>query len=165
MSDRAFAADAQTMTALAPGTQVRMLESLARFEIEAFERVRAVAGSGDPAAAAIEIRREEALQDVLRRALHLGDYEVTRRPLAQPLGLLPKFLHPLRPVGLRPAERLALAATGELRRSDGTHRLGHRPTCDTGPSTCRSSATISSGSFLFWPRPSSSVRFDDLPQE
>ena len=53
MSDRAFAADAQTMMASATGTQVRMLKCLARFGIEAFERVRAVPGPRIPAAAAI----------------------------------------------------------------------------------------------------------------
>ena len=38
MSDLVFAADAETTMAIAPETQVRMLESLVRFEIEAFER-------------------------------------------------------------------------------------------------------------------------------
>ena len=41
MSDLVFAADAETMMAIAPETQVWMLESLGRFEIEAFERARA----------------------------------------------------------------------------------------------------------------------------
>ena len=81
MSDQVFAADAETTMAIAPDTQFSMLESLARFEIDAFERARAVAGPRDPQAAALELRREGALQDVLRRALHLGDREVARRPL------------------------------------------------------------------------------------
>lgn len=62
MSDLVFAADAETMMAIAHETQVWMLESLARFEIEAFERARAVAGPRSPENAAIDLRREEALQ-------------------------------------------------------------------------------------------------------
>ena len=81
MSDQVFAADAETTMAIATDTQFSLLESLARFEIDAFERARAVAGPRDPQAAALELRREEALQDVLRQALHLGDREVARRPL------------------------------------------------------------------------------------
>lgn len=38
MSDLVFAERAETTMAIAPEMQVRMLESLARFEIEAFER-------------------------------------------------------------------------------------------------------------------------------
>ena len=37
MSDMVFAAGAEKMMAIAPETQARMLEHLARFEIEAFE--------------------------------------------------------------------------------------------------------------------------------
>ena len=51
--------------AIAPEIQERLLESLARFEIEAFERARAYAGPRSPDAAALELRREEALQKVL----------------------------------------------------------------------------------------------------
>ncbi|WP_444966792.1 hypothetical protein [Roseovarius pacificus] len=81
MSDLVFAADAETMMAIAPEIQVRMLESLARFEIEAFERMRAVAAPRSPEAAAIDLRREEALQATLRQALYLGDRDVARHPL------------------------------------------------------------------------------------
>ncbi|TNF12992.1 MAG: hypothetical protein EP320_10450 [Rhodobacteraceae bacterium] len=81
MSDLVFAADAETMMAIAPEIQVRMLESLARFEIEAFERTRAVAAPRSPEAAAQGLRREEALQTTLRQAIYLGDREVARRPL------------------------------------------------------------------------------------
>tara|TARA_R100000750_G_scaffold28806_1_gene18249 strand:+ start:6584 stop:7759 length:1176 start_codon:yes stop_codon:yes gene_type:complete len=81
MSDLVFAADAEMMTAIAPEIQVNMLESLARFEIEAFERARAVSGPRSPEAAALDLRREEALQATLRHALYLGDREVARRPL------------------------------------------------------------------------------------
>ncbi len=81
MSDLVFAADAETMMAIAPEIQVRMLESLARFEIEAFERTRAVAAPRSPEAAVSDLRREEALQSALRQAIWLGDREVARRPL------------------------------------------------------------------------------------
>lgn len=90
MSDLVFAADAETTMAIAPETQVRMLESLARFEIEAFERMRAAAGWRSAEAASMALRREEALQDTLRQALWLGDREVARGPLrhvAEQLGI------------------------------------------------------------------------------
>lgn len=91
MSDLVFDADAEKMMSIAPETQVQILESLARFEIEAFERIRAHAGPRSPEAAALDLRREEALQATLRQALHLGDREVARRPLqhvATQLGLV-----------------------------------------------------------------------------
>lgn len=90
MSDLVFDADAEKMMSIAPETQVQILESLARFEIEAFERIRAHAGPRSPEAAALDLRREEALQATLRQALYLGDREVVRRPLqyvAAQLGL------------------------------------------------------------------------------
>lgn len=58
-----------------------MLECLARFEIEAFERARAVAAPRSPEAAALDLRREEALQTTLRQAIFLGDREVAQDPL------------------------------------------------------------------------------------
>ena len=90
MSDLVFAADAEMMMTIAPDIQVQMLESLARFEIEAFERARAVAAPRSPEAAALDLRREEALQTTLRQAVYLGDRDVARRPLhhvAAQLGL------------------------------------------------------------------------------
>lgn len=81
MSDLVFAADAEKVMAIAPDTQCSMLEALARFEIEAFERARAVAGPRSPEAAIVELRREEAIQSTLRQALYLGDREVAQRPL------------------------------------------------------------------------------------
>ena len=90
MSDLVFAADAEKMMAIAPEIQATMLENLARFEIEAFERVRAVAAPRSPEAAALELQREQALQSTLREALYLGDREIARRPLhhvAAQLGL------------------------------------------------------------------------------
>lgn len=81
MSDLVFAADAETTMTIAPETQALMLESLARFEIEAFERARAMAARRSPEAAALDQRREEALQTTLRQAIYLGDREVAQRPL------------------------------------------------------------------------------------
>lgn len=81
MSDLVFAADAEMTMTIAPETQALMLESLARFEIEAFERARAAAAPRSPEAAALDLRREEALQTTLRQAMYLGDREVARRPL------------------------------------------------------------------------------------
>lgn len=81
MSDLVFAADAEMTMAIALETQFWMLESLARFEIEAFERTRAVAGPRSPEAAALGLRREEALQDTLRQALWFGDRDIARQPL------------------------------------------------------------------------------------
>lgn len=81
LSDLAFAADAETAMAIAPETQANILESLARFEIEAFERMRALADPRSPEAAASDLRREEALQSALRQALYLGDREAARAPL------------------------------------------------------------------------------------
>ena len=69
MSDLVFAADAEKMMAIAPDIQATMLETLARFEIEAFERSRAVAAPRSPEAAALELQREQALQSTLRQAL------------------------------------------------------------------------------------------------
>lgn len=88
MSDLVFAADAEMIMAIAPETQVWMLESLARFEIEAFERARAVAGPRSAEEAALGLRREEALQATLRQALHLGNREVARHPLRHVAGQL-----------------------------------------------------------------------------
>ncbi|WP_281967795.1 hypothetical protein [Roseovarius nanhaiticus] len=90
MSDLVFAADAEMTMAIASETQVQLLESLARFEIEAFERGRAVAGPRSSELAAHELRREEALQTTLRQAIYLGDRESVRHPLrhvAEKLGV------------------------------------------------------------------------------
>ncbi|WP_417721407.1 hypothetical protein [Salipiger sp.] len=81
MSDLVFAADAETTMAIAPEIQERLLESLARFEIEAFERARAYAGPRSHEAATLELRREEALQKVLQQAIWHLDGEVARHPL------------------------------------------------------------------------------------
>ena len=90
MSDLVFAANAEMTMAIAPETQVQMLESLARFEIEAFEHARAIAAPRSAEMAAIDLQREEVLQSTLCQALYLGDREVARAPLrhvASQLGL------------------------------------------------------------------------------
>jgi hypothetical protein len=81
MSDLVFAADAEVRMAIAPDIQIRMLESLARFEIEAFERTRSLAAPRSQEAAIHDLRREEALQTTLRQAIYLNDREVAQRPL------------------------------------------------------------------------------------
>ncbi|WP_417274969.1 DUF6538 domain-containing protein [Celeribacter halophilus] len=81
MSDLVFAADAEVRMAITPDIQIRMLESLARFEIEAFERTRSMAAPRSPEAAVQDLRREEALQMTLRQAIYLNDREVAQRPL------------------------------------------------------------------------------------
>lgn len=81
MSDLVFAADAEMTMAIAPEIQAGMLETLARFEIAAFEQARSMAPWRSPEAAALDLRREEALQMTLRQALCLGDREIVRHPL------------------------------------------------------------------------------------
>ncbi len=81
MSDLVFATDAEMTMAITPETQALMLESLARFEIGAFERGRSRGGPRSPEFAAHELRREEAMQTTLRHAIYLGDREVARDPL------------------------------------------------------------------------------------
>ncbi len=82
MSDLVFAASAETVMAIAPEIQVRMLEGIGRFEIAAFERARAFAGPRSPESAAMDLRREEALQATLRQALWLGDSKLRSSPRA-----------------------------------------------------------------------------------
>jgi integrase len=82
LSDAVFANATETTMALAPHIAETLLISLARFEIEAFERARALADTRSPDVAEIDLRREEALQATLRQALFLGDREVARAPLA-----------------------------------------------------------------------------------
>lgn len=91
MSDQIFAAAAEKTMTIAPEMTDTLLTGLARFEIEAFERSRALAGSRSPEVAALDLEREAALQDTLRRAIYLGDREVARAPLrnvAAHLGVL-----------------------------------------------------------------------------
>ncbi len=88
MSDLVFAADAEMTMAITLETQAWILESLARFEIEAFERARAIAGARSSEVAAMDLRREELLQHALRQALYHGDRDVARDPLRHIAGQL-----------------------------------------------------------------------------
>ncbi len=88
MSDLVFAADAEMTMAITLETQAWILESLVRFEIEAFERTRAVAAPRSPELAAMDLRREEVLQHTIRQALYCGDREVARNPLRHVAGQL-----------------------------------------------------------------------------
>lgn len=81
MSDVVFAAYSENVMAIAPHIAERMLIDLARFEIEAFERTRALADPTTPEVAQLELDRELALQDTLRRAIFLGDRSVAQKPL------------------------------------------------------------------------------------
>jgi hypothetical protein len=88
MSDLVFAADAEMTMAITLETQAWILESLARFEIEAFERARAIAGARSSDVAAMDLRREELLQHTLRQALYHGNRDVARDPLRHIAGQL-----------------------------------------------------------------------------
>ncbi|WP_370286237.1 DUF6538 domain-containing protein [Pseudooceanicola nanhaiensis] len=81
MSDQIFAAAAEKTMTIAPEMTTTLLTGLARFEIEAFERSRALAGPRCPEVAALDLQREAALQETLRRAIYLGDREAARLPL------------------------------------------------------------------------------------
>ncbi len=78
-------------------TLAAVVTELISFEIEAFEQSRAIADPRSHEVARYESRREEALQEVLRDAISLRDWEVARDPLkgvAQRLGLeLPEDPH------------------------------------------------------------------------
>lgn len=125
MSDLAFAAGPETTMAIAPEIQASLLETLARFEIEAFERARAIADPRSPEAAAWELRREEALQATLRRALHLGDRTAARDPLrhvAAHLGLVLEETDPDWKMLAHEATRVLLDISQErLRRQQGVY--------------------------------------------
>ncbi len=81
ISDQVLAALAEKTMTIAPDLATRLLEQLARFEIDAYERARAIAEPRSHESATFELRREEALQDTLRRAILLGDREIARAPL------------------------------------------------------------------------------------
>lgn len=82
LSDAIFAHATETTMVIAPDIAETLLTALVRFEIEAFERARALADLRSPDAAEADLRREEALQATLRRALFLGDRDIARAPLA-----------------------------------------------------------------------------------
>ena len=58
-----------------------ILTTLARFEIEAADRIRALEKERTPEAADFALRRERAMQETLRQALLLRNREVARKPL------------------------------------------------------------------------------------
>ncbi|UWR32688.1 hypothetical protein K3759_12125 [Sulfitobacter sp. W027] len=88
MSDLVFAAEAEMTMEMTLETKAWILESLVRFEIEAFERARATAAPRSSELAAMDLRREEVLQHTLRQALYCGNREVARNPLRHVAGQL-----------------------------------------------------------------------------
>ena len=81
LSDQIFAALTEKTMPIAPETTDTLLTGLARFEIDAFERSRALAGPRCPKVAALDLQREAALQETLRQAIYLGNRDVAREPL------------------------------------------------------------------------------------
>jgi len=73
LSDMLFTRVRENTMAIAPDIAERLLTELVRFEIDTFERMRAVADPMSPALAQLELDRELALQDTLRTAIFLGD--------------------------------------------------------------------------------------------
>ena len=58
-----------------------LLTDLIRFEIAAFEKARLSEGQRSSAAAELAAQREKAIQEKLREAIFLRDWEVMRAPL------------------------------------------------------------------------------------
>ncbi|WP_417809120.1 DUF6538 domain-containing protein [Thioclava sp.] len=81
ISDQIFAAMTEKTMPIAADIADRLLTDLARFELECFERTRAVAPQRSAEAAAFELQREAALQETLRQAILLRDREICRQPL------------------------------------------------------------------------------------
>ncbi|WP_146757635.1 hypothetical protein [Cereibacter johrii] len=111
--------------AIAPDTLVLMLETLARLGIESFEHLRAIADPRSPEAVDAEIRREAATQEVLRRALALGDRAAAAEPLrhvANELGILLDEADPDYKVLAHQANRVLLDLSRErMRRHNGDY--------------------------------------------
>lgn len=90
LCDLAFAKAAERDMHHLGENEIRLLEELARFEIEAFAATRAVALPRSELEAEIATERERLLQDKLRRALATDDREIAKDPLrnmARRLGL------------------------------------------------------------------------------
>ncbi len=81
ISDVIFAAYSEKTMTIAADIAEKMLIELARLEIEAFERTRSLADPLTPDVARLELDRELALQDTLRRAIYLGDRSIAEKPL------------------------------------------------------------------------------------
>lgn len=81
LCDLAFALGTETRMKHLGTEDIRLLEELARFQIDAHAAARAMAPPRSEAAAHQAAACEQATQDVLRRALACGDREVVRAPL------------------------------------------------------------------------------------
>ncbi|WP_417808795.1 tyrosine-type recombinase/integrase [Thioclava sp.] len=81
LSDMLFTRVRENTMAIAPDIAERLLTELVRFEIDTFERMRAVADPMSPALAQLELDRELALQDTLRTAIFLGDRTIAEAPV------------------------------------------------------------------------------------
>ncbi|PHP28991.1 hypothetical protein CJ301_00415 [Limimaricola cinnabarinus] len=80
LSDQIFLYATATMN-LSPQDVTRLLTALARFEIEAADRERALADPRSPQLAQAALEREAARQAVLRQAFFQQDYTVVEEPL------------------------------------------------------------------------------------
>ncbi|NKX28481.1 tyrosine-type recombinase/integrase [Rhodobacteraceae bacterium R_SAG6] len=102
-----------------------MVTELINFEIEAFEQSRAIADPRSLEAARYETSREVALQEVLREAVFLRNWEVARAPLkgvAQRLGLkLPEDPHDWRRLASQATLALLEVSQERQRRDRGEY--------------------------------------------
>lgn len=83
LCDLAFALATETGMDHLGNDDIKLLEALARFQIDAHAAARAMAAPRSEAAAMHAAACERATQEVLRRALALGDREVARHPLRE----------------------------------------------------------------------------------
>lgn len=102
-------------------TLTGMVTELINLEIETFEQSRAIADPRTLEVARFEARREEALQETLREAIFLRNWEVAREPLigvAQRMGIeLPENPHDWRRLASN-ATRAMLEVSQERQRRD-----------------------------------------------
>ncbi|MDX2485126.1 MAG: hypothetical protein QNK42_15865 [Pseudodonghicola sp.] len=83
LCDLAFALATETGMDPLGIDDIKLLEALARFQIDAHGAARAMAAPRSEAAATHAAACERATQEVLRRALALGDRDVARQPLRE----------------------------------------------------------------------------------
>lgn len=81
LCDFAFALAMETDMQHLGDTEIRLLEHLARFEVEAHAAARALAAPRSGQVARQAAASEQATQELLRRALATGDCEIARDPL------------------------------------------------------------------------------------
>src|SRR6056297_1078887 len=81
LCDFAFALAMETDMQHLGDTEIRLLENLARFQVEAHAAARALTAPRSEQAARQAAASEQATQDRLRRALATGDCEIARDPL------------------------------------------------------------------------------------